>query len=72
MSPVTARLSSKGQIILPSSVRQRLDLHQGDTVMFEEKDSLICICKLPKPDPSWNQNLSALLSEWEDDIDDDV
>lgn len=72
MSPVIATLSSKGQITLPSSVRDRLDLHQGDPVVFEEIDGLICIRKRPKPDPYWDQNLSATLTEWEDDLDDDL
>ena len=40
--------------------------------MFEEKDGLICIRKRPKPDPSWNESLSTLLIEWEDDIDDEL
>jgi len=47
-------------------------LHKGDPVLFEEKDSQIFIRKRPRPDPLWDQNISATLTEWEDDLDDDL
>jgi AbrB family looped-hinge helix DNA binding protein len=72
MSPVIATVSSKGQITLPQSVRQRLGLEQGDQVLFEEKDGEITLRKRQKIDAVWTAGLVATLSEWEDSLDDDL
>ncbi|HUX42841.1 MAG TPA: AbrB/MazE/SpoVT family DNA-binding domain-containing protein [Rectinemataceae bacterium] len=72
MSPIIAIVSSKGQITLPQSVRQSLGLHQGDPVLFEEKDGAIILRKRPKVDSVWAAGLSTTLSEWEDTLDDDL
>ncbi len=72
MSPTIATLSSKGQITIPRSVREALNLHQGDPIIFEEKDGNIIIRKRPRPDPAWDISLSATLGEWEDTLDDDL
>jgi AbrB family looped-hinge helix DNA binding protein len=72
MSPAVAIVSSKGQITLPKTVRQTLGLHQGDPVLFEEKDGVIFLRKRPKVDPAWAAGLVATLSEWEDTLDDDL
>ncbi len=72
MSPVVAIVSSKGQITLPQAVRKALGLHQGDPVLFEEKDGAIVLRKRPKIDAPWAAGLSATLSEWEDSLDDDL
>jgi AbrB family looped-hinge helix DNA binding protein len=70
MSPAVAIVSSKGQITLPQAVRQSLGLHQGDPVLFEERDGIIVLRKRPKVDAPWAAGLSATLSEWEDTLDD--
>ena len=70
MSPAIAILSSKGQITLPQVVRQALGLHQGDPVLFEEKDGVIVLRRRPRIDATWADGLSATLSEWEDTLDD--
>lgn len=72
MSPVVAIVSSKGQITLPQTVRQTLGLHQGDQVLFEEKDGVVVLRKRPKVDATWAAGLAATLSEWEDNLDDDL
>ena len=72
MSPVVAIVSSKGQITLPQTVRKTLGLHQGDPVLFEEKDGVILLRKRPKVDATWAAGLAATLSEWEDTLDDNL
>ncbi|MFT9494592.1 MULTISPECIES: AbrB/MazE/SpoVT family DNA-binding domain-containing protein [Bacillota] len=42
----SARLTSKGQITIPKSVRQALDLNEGDRVIFvEEEDGKMVVKK---------------------------
>ena len=72
MSPVIATMTSKGQVTIPKEVREALDLHQGDTILFEERDGVVVLRKRPRPDPAWYGNLSSTLSEWEDNLDDDL
>ena len=41
----TAKLSSKGQITLPKEIREKLNLKEGDKVMFIEKEGKILMEK---------------------------
>ena len=43
----SARLTSKGQITIPKSVRDALDLHVGDEVIFRVERSRAPIAKTP-------------------------
>lgn len=43
----SARLSSKGQITIPKLVREALDLHEGDQVVFRVERSRAVIAKTP-------------------------
>ena len=72
MSPAVAIVSSKGQITLPQTVRKALGLHQGDPVLFEEKDGVVVLRKRPRVDAIWAAGLAATLSEWEDELDDNL
>ncbi|RUQ25844.1 AbrB/MazE/SpoVT family DNA-binding domain-containing protein [Peribacillus cavernae] len=46
IKPKSARLTSKGQITIPKSVRQALDLNEGDRVIFvEEEDGKMVVKK---------------------------
>lgn len=39
----TAKLTSKGQITLPSAVRKRMGVRSGDTLVFETRGSEIVV-----------------------------
>ena len=43
---ITAKVTSKGQITLPKRIRERLGVHPGEDVGFEEKDDLLVISKV--------------------------
>ena len=61
----SSRLTTKGQATVPVSVRKRLHLEPGDTVIFEESEA--GTVRLRKAEPLDLEFLSALektLSEW--------
>lgn len=35
MTPITAKITSKGQVTLPREIRERLGVHDGDRIRFE-------------------------------------
>jgi antitoxin PrlF len=44
---VRAKLTSKGQVTIPKSVREALDLHEGDEVLFRVERSRALLAKTP-------------------------
>jgi AbrB family looped-hinge helix DNA binding protein len=48
MKTLTAKVSSRGQVVLPKELRKRLNIKQGDTILFIlEGDS---VRLFPQPD----------------------
>jgi AbrB family looped-hinge helix DNA binding protein len=43
--PVTTRLSSKGQIVIPQAIRERHQFRAGDELVIEERDNEIVLKK---------------------------
>jgi len=72
MKPETSRISSKGQITIPKRVRDALRVTDGDAVVFEVREEEAIMRKLPKLDVRWLQAVGAGLSEWEDELDDEL
>ncbi len=44
---VRAKITSKGQVTIPKSVRDALDLHEGDELLFRVERSRAVIGKTP-------------------------
>jgi AbrB family looped-hinge helix DNA binding protein len=44
---VRAKITSKGQITIPKSVREALDLHEGDELVFRVERSRAVLAKTP-------------------------
>jgi AbrB family looped-hinge helix DNA binding protein len=44
---VSARITSKGQVTIPRRVREALDLHEGDEVVFRVEDVRAVMAKTP-------------------------
>jgi antitoxin PrlF len=45
MAMEISRIGSKGQVIIPKSVRKRLNLHEGDKLAFIEENGKFAITK---------------------------
>ena len=49
----TSSLTSKGQVTIPSALREKFQLQPGDKVLFEEKDGVITLVPM-------NQDVESL------------
>ena len=47
MMNARARVTSKGQVTIPKSVREALDLHEGDVLLFRVERSRAVVAKTP-------------------------
>jgi antitoxin PrlF len=66
-----SRLTTKGQATVPASVRKRLHLKPGDSVIFEESQSgKVQIRKAEALDLEFLSALENTLSEWSSENDD--
>lgn len=62
-----SRITTKGQITLPASIRKRFGLSTGQTVMFETTDRGIIVKPIRIEDltkkPEWKKKLDAALAD---------
>ena len=67
---VTAKVTSKGQITLPKEIRERLGVHPGENVGFEEKGGLLIIRKVVAKSPfdKWVGKLKHLEGRRSDEL----
>ncbi|MGA2225717.1 MAG: AbrB/MazE/SpoVT family DNA-binding domain-containing protein [Syntrophobacteraceae bacterium] len=67
---ITAKVTSKGQITLPKKIREKLGVHPGEDVGFEEKDNLLVISKVVTKSPfdKWVGTLKHLRGQRSDDL----
>jgi antitoxin PrlF len=67
---ITAKVTSKGQITIPKAVREKLGVHPGEDVGFDEKDNLLVICKVVTHSPfdKWVGKLKDLKGRRSDDL----
>ena len=67
---ITAKITSKGQITLPKKIREKLGVHPGDELGFEEQDNLIVIRKVVTESPfdKWVGKLKHLQGQRSDDL----
>jgi AbrB family looped-hinge helix DNA binding protein len=67
---ITARVTSKGQVTIPKEIRERLGVHPGEDVGFEERDNLLVISKggTKSPFDKWVGRLKHLEAPRSDDL----
>jgi len=67
---IIAKLTSKGQVTLPKAVREKLGVHSGEEVGFEEIDGRLIITKVLTHSPfeKWQGRLEHLRGRRSDDL----
>ncbi|MGC1404842.1 MAG: AbrB/MazE/SpoVT family DNA-binding domain-containing protein [Thermodesulfobacteriota bacterium] len=67
---IVAKITSKGQVTIPKKVREKLGVHPGEDVGFEEKGDLILIRKAVTKSPfdKWVGKLKHLKGQRSDDL----
>lgn len=67
---IVAKVTSKGQVTIPKKVRDRLGVHPGENVGFEEKEGLLVIRKVVTKSPfdKWVGRLKHLAGQHSDDV----
>ena len=71
----SSTISKKGQTTIPQEIRERLNLKEGDLVVFElKKDGQVLLKKAPSTDDIAYLKLieQSLAPEWMSDDDDDL
>jgi antitoxin PrlF len=67
---IVAKVTSKGQVTIPKKVREKLGVHPGEDVGFEEKGELILIRKALTKSPfdKWVGKLKHLKGQRSDNL----
>ena len=67
---IVAKVTSKGQITIPKRVREKLGVHPGEDIGFEEKDGVVFIRKAVTKSPfdRWVGTLRQQKGKKTDDI----
>jgi antitoxin PrlF len=72
---ITSKISSKAQTTIPKKVREKLNIHTNDTIVFEIEDDYAIIRKVNIIDTGYLKALESTLEEWnseEDSVYDDL
>ena len=72
---ITAKVTSKFQTTIPKKIREKLDIHSNDTIVFEIEDDHAIIRKVKVVDTGYLKALESTLEEWnseEDSVYDDL
>ena len=67
---ITARVTSKGQVTIPKEVREKLGVHSGEDICFEEREGLFVVSKIVTKSPfdKWVGKLKHLKGRRSDDL----
>jgi AbrB family looped-hinge helix DNA binding protein len=67
---IRARVTSKGQVTIPKEVRDKLGVHAGEDIGFEEREGLFVVSKVVTTSPfdKWVGKLKHLKGRRSDDV----
>ena len=72
---ITSKVTSKFQTTIPKKIREKLDIHSNDTIVFEIEDDHTIIRKVNVVDTGYLKAMESTLEEWnseEDSVYDDL
>ena len=68
-----AKVTSKGQVTMPKSVRELLRVNTGDRVVFDPAGNDTVVLRKAQPfDRAWHEALENTLTEWASPEDDEA
>ncbi|NJK58569.1 MAG: AbrB/MazE/SpoVT family DNA-binding domain-containing protein [Pleurocapsa sp. SU_5_0] len=71
-SKLTSKVTQKYQATIPQAVRKKLEIEQGDRIIFEIEDDKVILKKISSVDWEYLESVSATLSEWSSDADEEA
>jgi AbrB family looped-hinge helix DNA binding protein len=71
-SKLTSKVTQKYQATIPQAVRKKLEIEQGDRIIFEIEDDKVVLKKISSVDWEYLESVSATLSEWSSDADEEA
>jgi len=72
MEIITSKITSKGQVTVPKKIRDYMNIHEGDLLSYEVRENSVVMRKILQADMEWAGALRNTLSEWEDNLDDEL
>ena len=69
---ITSKITGKGQVTIPKKIRETLLVGEGDYIWYEIQEAAVTIRKIPKADLEWARAINGTLSEWDDELDDEI
>ena len=69
---LTSKVTQKYQATIPQAVREKLEIEKGDRIIFEIEDEKVILKKASSPDWEYLESVSATLSEWSSDADEEA
>jgi len=69
---LTSKVTQKYQATIPQAVRKKLEIEKGDRIIFEIEDEKVILKKASSPDWEYLESVSATLSEWSSDADEEA
>ncbi len=69
---LTSKVTQKYQATIPQAVRKKLKIGQGDRILFEIEDEKVILKKVTSPDWEYLESVSATLSEWSSEADEEA
>jgi antitoxin PrlF len=61
---LTSKVTQKYQATIPQAIREKLEIVQGDRIIFEIEDEKVVLKKLAPIDWEYLKSVSETLSEW--------
>ena len=69
---LTSKVTQKYQATIPQAVREKLAIEKGDRVIFDIEDEKVVLKKLSLLDWEYLDSVSATLSEWSSEADEEA